>query len=373
MLDAVNILTPKRLVTWHNDIPPLTPKVRKRIEALGISLPEPSEIITASMIDNDTIQVGESTLKKPFVEKPVSGEDHNVFIYYSQSQGGGVRRLFRKVHNKSSDFVPNDTLTPIRCDGSSSYIYEEFMCVDNAEDVKVYTIGPSFAHAETRKSPVVDGIVRRTPDGKEIRYVTKLTPTERIIASKLCQVFGQTICGFDLLRADGCSYVIDVNGWSFVKGNSEYYDASARSIANLFRSEIGRGPGIVKQASVETQWKMKAFLSVMRHADRTPKQKLKFNFKSEPFLDLVRGSEEEIVMKRPEQVKCVIEAVKKAQLEGIEDPVILEQLLQIIDDKGDVTGTKVQLRPSFNKEDKTLQKVQIIVKWGIPFIIQAAC
>ena len=65
-----------------------------------------------------------------------------------------------------------------RRDGS--YIIEEFLTTGGT-DVKVYTVGPRYAHAEARKSPVVDGKVTRSADGKELRFPVLLSPQVRFL------------------------------------------------------------------------------------------------------------------------------------------------------------------------------------------------
>ena len=45
----------------------------------------------------DHIEVNGVVFQKPFVEKPISAEDHNVYIYFPSAAGGGSQRLFRKV------------------------------------------------------------------------------------------------------------------------------------------------------------------------------------------------------------------------------------------------------------------------------------
>ncbi|KAG9379545.1 histidine acid phosphatase [Pyrenophora tritici-repentis] len=499
ILDKLNVPTPKRIDVSRDGGPklPSAEFAKALYERTGLKLEGPEDGTGGGSLapkkielidDGNTICVDGVTLTKPFVEKPVSGEDHNIHIYFHKKDGGGGRRLFRKINNKSSE--KDDTLEVPRAilEPTGSYIYEQFLQVENSEDVKAYTVGPTFCHAETRKSPVVDGLVKRNPSGKEVRYVTKLSESEAAIAAKISEGFGQRVCGFDLLRTGEQSYVIDVNGWSFVKDNGDYYDKAANILKDMFLKEIARkqrkdaaqhaavdaqattdtasgipvknnsvhrkslgklfkspsmskmgghvhlphmrqsstmpsspeasmsstpvaaSPGIEKAdfaavadtptttttitststpegpasepefslpsafdeddleleheksasddhvnvppPATAAQWKLKGVVSVIRHADRTPKQKFKYTFHSRPFVDLLKGHQAEVLLIGDAALQSVSDAVKVAMDENLEDPKKLRELQLYLNKKGAWPGTKVQIKPMFRKRRK---------------------
>lgn len=362
ILKAAKVPSPYRLVISRDGGPQVDDDLRAKLEAIGIDCSEVDEP-DWKMVDDDTLMVDGQVIKKPFVEKPVDGEDHNVNIYYSKKNGGGGRRLFRKIGNKSSEFDPD--LNEIRTNGS--YIYEEFIDTDNFEDVKAYTVGVDYCHAETRKSPVVDGIVRRNTQGKEVRYPTELSEEEIQMARRVCEYFQQTICGFDLLRTNGKSYVIDVNGFSFVKDNKEYYD----TCASILRTKFLEAKSLREQSKMPNQilekkqkWIFKGFVSVIRHADRTPKQKFKYSFKSPIFISLMKGYKEEIIIREVRDLNVVLQTIKVAIEKNLEDEKKLKQLEGALEKKMTFPGTKIQLKPALNKETDEIEKVQLILKWG---------
>jgi hypothetical protein len=378
ILNSANVPSPDRLEISRDGGPQLDDQLRLKLSEIGIDEEEINNLTSQQepdweMVDEDTLRVGDKYLSKPFVEKPVDGEDHNIYIYYPKANGGGGRRLFRKIGNKSSEFDPN--LSTPRSEGS--YIYEKFMDTDNFEDVKAYTVGQGFCHAETRKSPVVDGIVRRNTHGKEIRFVTPLTEDETKMARNVSAIFRQTICGFDLLRVNGKSYVIDVNGFSFVKDNNEYYDSCASILRNLF-IEAKKSRELLKTKIVssgnanqsqfvekEQKWRFKCMVSVIRHADRTPKQKFKYSFKSPLFISLLKGHKEEVIIRAVSDLQIVLETVKIAEEKHLEDPKKLKQLRVALEKKMNFPGTKIQIKPALNSEDpEIVDKVQMILKWG---------
>lgn len=499
LLDKVGVPTPQRLEVSRDGGPRLlTPETAKHIkDVTGISLDptptDPDKMVVphkVELLDNkDTLSVDGAVLEKPFVEKPTSGEDHNIIIYFHSSTGGGARKLFRKIGNKSSEYVEDLNVPRCITQPGESYLYEKFMEVDNAEDVKAYTVGPDYCHAETRKSPVVDGLVRRNTHGKEIRYVTSLSSEEKAMASKIATAFGQRVCGFDLLRAGGSSYVIDVNGWSFVKDNDDYYDHCANILKEIFVKEkmrragmtppmpspaisdvdpVGRNiSGVKEKSSKETplvgmlpnqktalpgsktpqetrasvtpqpeplksesatasksgsgatspllpqlpeplaksipspapvtvpatpdmrdlrlahteaqtppppppkhSWKLKGMVSVIRHADRTPKQKFKFTFHTDPFIELLKGHQEEVLLIGEPALASVLDAVDKAMRAGGEDREKLRTLRNVLIKKSSWPGTKVQIKPMFRKKNtdemETLDEKRVVPEGRSP-------
>jgi len=96
MLDHLKVPTPTRLEVSRDGGPKvdieLVDLMKKKLGiTLGGFLVTPE---VALREDGNAIVVDGKVMEKPFVEKPVSGEDHNVYIYF---RGGGGRRLFRKV------------------------------------------------------------------------------------------------------------------------------------------------------------------------------------------------------------------------------------------------------------------------------------
>lgn len=172
------------------------------------------------------------TMRKPFVEKPLNADDHNVYVYYP---GHVVQQLFRKTANACSILV--ERLTTVRTRGS--YLYQEFHQPHRSMDIKVYAVGGDYFYAVARKAPTVDGLVERTKEGLEVRYRVLLTDQEVDMCTRVCRAFKQFVIGFDILRADNTSYIIDVNGWSFVKDSTEFLAMCGRRIAFNILNNVG--------------------------------------------------------------------------------------------------------------------------------------
>lgn len=278
---------------------------------------------------SDYIEVENRRIYKPFVEKPADAEDHNIYIYY---RNNAVRKLFRKQNDKSSDLFYN--IRAIRSEGN--YIYERFYESENNVDVKVYALGKDYAYAETRKSPTIDGIVERDDKGKEKRTFVALREIEYDYARRITQMFQQNVCGFDIIRTPVKSYVIDVNGWSFVKNDSDYYDFCADTIDK-----------VCETSKSDTDWQERSVISIVRvyrHCDRTPKQKCKV--KCTEYEGYV---EKEIIIKN--DFDEIITVLEESGLNKF------DQLTSFMREWRAEKGTKLQIKCKGSS-------LEMILKWG---------
>ncbi|XP_041853052.1 inositol hexakisphosphate and diphosphoinositol-pentakisphosphate kinase 1 isoform X1 [Melanotaenia boesemani] len=377
-------------------------EVYRILQEEGIDLPryavlnrDPDNPEECNLVEGeDHVEVNGEVFPKPFVEKPVCAEDHNVYIYYPTSAGGGSQRLFRKIGSRSSVYSPESSVRK-----TGGYIYEEFMPTDGT-DVKVYTVGPDYAHAEARKSPALDGKVERDSEGKEIRYPVMLTAMEKLVARKVCLAFKQTVCGFDLLRANGHSYVCDVNGFSFVKNSMKYYDDCAKILGNMVMRELAPQFHIPWSIPMEaedipivpttsgTMMELRCVIAIIRHGDRTPKQKMKMEVRHPLFFELFEKYEGyktgKLKLKKPKQLQEVLDIARLLLVElgqhndcEIEEKKSkLEQLKTVLEMYGHFSGInrKVQLtylrngKPKTSSEEEDCKKegpsLLLVLKWG---------
>ncbi|XP_036962409.1 inositol hexakisphosphate and diphosphoinositol-pentakisphosphate kinase 1 isoform X2 [Acanthopagrus latus] len=377
-------------------------EVYRILQEEGIDLPryavlnrDPDNPEECNLVEGeDHVEVNGEVFPKPFVEKPVCAEDHNVYIYYPTSAGGGSQRLFRKIGSRSSVYSPESSVRK-----TGSYIYEEFMPTDGT-DVKVYTVGPDYAHAEARKSPALDGKVERDSEGKEIRYPVMLTSMEKLVARKVCLAFKQTVCGFDLLRANGHSFVCDVNGFSFVKNSMKYYDDCAKVLGNMVMRELAPQFHIPWSIPMEaedipivpttsgTMMELRCVIAIIRHGDRTPKQKMKMEVRHPLFFELFDKyggyKSGKLKLKKPKQLQEVLDIARLLLVElgqhtdcEIEEKKSkLEQLKTVLEMYGHFSGInrKVQLtylrngQPKASSEEEDSKKdgpsLLLVLKWG---------
>mmetsp|Transcript_15097 Transcript_15097/g.14496 ORF Transcript_15097/g.14496 Transcript_15097/m.14496 type:complete len:1181 (+) Transcript_15097:105-3647(+) len=391
-------------------------KVYQLLQGQGINVPFHVILDRESGVDNvveefdEYIIVNGVTINKPFVEKPVDAENHNIYIYYPMSVGGGSKRLFRKIDNKSSDFYP--TVNEVRTEGS--FIYEEFVHTQGT-DVKVYTVGPDYGHAEARKSPVVDGRVNRDSVGLEVRYPVILTPIEKEIAYKVVMTFKQTVCGFDIMRAKGVSYCCDVNGFSFVKNSRKYYDDASQVLTEIMMAAVRkemfdqrlstRAPltqpitkdrlamlgirtpkpvGVYNESQSERppspslsvcselgepkkNEELRCVIAVLRHGDRTPKQKMKFKVTELRYLDyfhaFAKGPYKDLKVKSKSALVKFLEITREVIKEGGIPGSLVRQLKQIRDvlERWEISGfnRKLQMKPQkWSNEDIPIDEVE---------------
>ena len=231
-----------------------------------------------------------------------------------------------------------------------------------------------------------------------------LRAEEKIIAKKIVLAFKQNVCGFDLLRAYGKSYVCDVNGFSFVKNSSKYYDDCAAILADMVIKMVSPERHIpltlsyaaddrpIVPTSFGTMMELRCVIAVIRHGDRTPKQKMKMEVKHNLFFKLFEKYDGlkngRLKLKKPSQLQEVLDVARalldectKLNVETLETKETKTKLLQlksVLEMYGHFSGInrKVQFKyqqhgkPRNSSSDEDISDTDLspslllILKWG---------
>ena len=208
------------------------------------------------------------------------------------------------------------------------------------------------------------------------------------------------------MRSRGSSYICDINGFSFVKGNKKYYEDFGILIRDLLIDNLRPDyePFITisrnitstelplmsedadkKRDSTMPNFKgeeLRSIVAVFRHADRSPKQKMKVKTNDSRFIQLYMKSKKgdefnEVKLKKPnrlQELKLITEEILDEnnilETNILEKDIYFTKLMQLhmvlsAGEGFDGITRKVQLKPLDFSEDKTeVTRLNLIMKWG---------
>lgn len=311
---------------------------------------------------DDHLVVGNTTIHKPYIEKPLDTEDHAIAIYYTSETGRGSTLLGKANEVRSCEYLPGEN----RRRKDKAYLYQPFLQSDGF-DIKVYAVGMDYFHAETKKSPVINSIRSGFGDKK---YPVMLTSEEKELAIMVVQAFRQNVLTFDIIRCEGKSYVVDVNTGHMVKGPERAILECARTLGlHVLRAmkkiscESSPVSMIVEEPvhATGSSEHLCAVVAILRHGDRTPKQKVKLKTSNEHFLSLF-AQPKEIKIKRNEDLIHLLEVTQKALAE--EPSAELHTVRDVLERGiGEDYTPKAQLKPLCTDLTK-VTKALLILKWG---------
>lgn len=124
----------------------------------------------------------------------------------------------------------------------------------------------------------------------------------------------------------GKSFVCDVNGFSFVKNSNKYYDDSAKILGNMILRELAPtlhipwsvpfqldDPPIVP-TTFGKMMELRCVTAVIRHGDRTPKQKMKVEVRHPKFFEIFDKYDGfkhgHVKLKRPKQLQEILDIAR---------------------------------------------------------------
>jgi inositol-hexakisphosphate/diphosphoinositol-pentakisphosphate 1-kinase len=203
-------------------------------------------------------------------------------------------------------------------------------------------------------------------------------------------------------RANGKSLVCDVNGFSFVKNSKKYYDDTSKILGNNILRNLAERKKIpwtipfqlddppITYTTLGKMMELRCVTAIIRHGDRTPKQKMKVEVRHPKFFEIFEkydGYQKfSIKLKKPKQLQEILDIARyllsEIQMNPGQDKELeekhgkLEQLKTVLEMYGHFSGInrKVQMKyqpsgkPKGSSSDDDAYRndpsLVLILKWG---------